>query len=93
MLITESQVQAAAAAGKSRLELTGRAVVTPLARERAEELGVRLVIGCTTTGEKGSPCAARAAEVRALVRAVLARVGEPADLEEAVVSAVLRRLE
>jgi len=93
MLITESEVEAAAAAGKTRLHLSGGAVVTPLARDRAEELGVQLVIGCSTTAGECSSGPGRAEEVRTLVRAVLARLNEPADLEEAVVSAVLQRLD
>lgn len=93
MLIAASQVEAAAAAGETRLDLPGGAVVTPLARERAEELGVQLVFGCSTTRREGASVPARAEEVRALVRAVLARVGESADLEEAVTAAVLRRLQ
>lgn len=92
MLITESEVEAAAAAGKTRLHLSGGAVVTPLARDRAEELGVQLVVGCSTTERECSPGPARAEEVRALVHAVLARLSQPADDEEAVVSAVLQRL-
>ncbi len=91
MLIAVTQVEAVAASGRKRLEVPPGAVVTPLAEERAEELGIELS-GARARGDGSPGDDSWEVEVRRLVRAVLDRLGESHEREEAVTAEVLRRL-
>ncbi|MFO8075432.1 MAG: hypothetical protein R6T85_04880 [Egibacteraceae bacterium] len=97
--ITKQDIDAAADAGTSVLELGGRVTVTDLAREHARERGVRLVEGAGTGQSPpttaGGPLAAPAeapepATLHAQVRAaVIARLGAAPDGLDAVIARVL----
>ncbi len=75
--LTKRDIEDLAAAGTTQIELDAQTVVTDAARERARELGVRLVPGA------GPMSATAGADLHAQVRAaVIARLGSaPADLD------------
>ncbi len=99
--ITKQDIDAAADAGTSVLELGERDTVTDLAREHARDRGVRLVEGSAGSAREvaptgaGDPPAAPAdaptpAALHAQVRsAVIARVGTAPDGLDAVITRIL----
>lgn len=96
--ITKQDIDAAADAGTSVLELGGRVTVTDLAREHARERGVRLVeeaAGHRAPTPANGPLAPPAeapepATLHAQVRAaVIARLGAAPDGLDAVIARVL----
>ncbi len=95
--ITKQDIDAAADAGTSVLELGERDTVTDLAREHARDRGVRLVEGAArgatpTAGAAPAPPAdpSAPAGLHAQVRsAVIARVGTAPDGLDAVIAKVL----
>lgn len=75
--ITSTEVRQAAVSGV--LEVPPDAVVTPLARDLAGELGVRLVRGGTTAAQAAAPADDLQQRVRSIITALLAPGGAGAS--------------
>jgi hypothetical protein len=95
-VITSGDVEAAARSGRD-LVVDGTTLLTPLARDRAQALGVRIeemqASGPTPEGGVQVPRLVLESKVRVVARRLLLRSGaSPAQLEEVVV-AVMRRLD
>ncbi len=93
--LSEEHVKDAAAAGRTEIEISRCAKVTPLAAERAVELGVRIVV---TPGATGAPKTPRPAVdnlqhvVRDVARRALLEAGEDLGRLDEVLAAVLEAL-
>lgn len=96
-VITAGNVEAAAKSGQQIL-VDATTIVTPLARDRAQVLGVRFEARAgddqgREDGDIDLPRLVLESKVRMVARRLLLRAGEnPAQLEE-VVAAVMRRLD
>jgi hypothetical protein len=93
-VITAADVEAAARGDKS-LSVEGGAIVTPLARDRASVLGVRVLEGVSPPGEKTAPHSSSLvleSKVRVAARRALLRSGRGLGELEDVVAQVMRRL-
>lgn len=86
-VLTQRDIEDLAAAGTTQIELDANTAVTALARDRARELGVRLV---PATDTRPTPPAA-ASELHKQVRAaVIARLGGTPEGLDAIISRVLQ---
>lgn len=93
-LVSGEQVEAAAAMGHSELSIPVGAVITPLARERAEALGVAFSSSVKSAQAAGH--AAKRAAMEAKAREIVARVvadqgGDPSMVDD-MVKTVLQRM-
>jgi hypothetical protein len=81
--ITRAQIDDLAERGETRLEVDPRTTITDLARERARERGISLVVaGRAAPADAGNDDDRLRSSVRS---AVLAALGEaPADLDDAI---------
>ena len=81
--ITRAQIDDLAERGETRLEVDPRTTITDLARERARERGISLVVaGRVAPADAGNDDDRLRSSVRS---AVLAALGEaPADLDDAI---------
>jgi len=92
-IVSAADVEAAAAAGRDRITVPAGGRATPLAVDRAAELGVRLEQAAARPAPGGRERAeGLETTVRTLVRRVMARIGADPAAEDRVVTAVLRRL-
>ncbi|MDO5092122.1 MAG: hypothetical protein Q4D79_01675 [Propionibacteriaceae bacterium] len=84
-LVSASTIEELQVAGRSELRLAPGDVITPLARDRAQELGLDLVVS-TALGERTAREPALADPTPTDVRAaVIAALGyEPADLDQVI---------
>lgn len=89
-VISANEVEAAAEAGHSELTVSGGAVVTPLARERAAALGVNLVT--TTVRARTADRQTLEDKAREVSRRVIAAHGGDPGMLEDVVKTVLKRM-
>ncbi len=93
--LSAEHIQDAAAAGRREIAISRCAKVTPLAEERARELGVTIVV---TPGATGAPKTQGPGvddlqrRVRSVVRKALLDAGEDLDRADEVLAAVLERL-
>ena len=93
--LSEEHVQDAAAAGNKEIAISRCAKVTPLAMERAKELGVAIVV---TPGAQGAPKTPGPGvdelqrKVREVARKALLDAGEDLDRLDELLEAVLGRL-
>ncbi|MCS7037994.1 MAG: hypothetical protein RMN24_03790 [Anaerolineae bacterium] len=85
-VLTQRDIEDLAAAGTTQIELDADTLVTALARDRARELGVRLL---PATGARPT-APATATDLHARVRAaVIARLGGTPEGLDAIISRVL----
>ncbi|MEZ5176371.1 MAG: hypothetical protein R2823_09230 [Acidimicrobiia bacterium] len=92
-LVSAAHIDAASEAGMAELTLPPGTVVTPLARERADALGVALKVGSATVSTPAAGTSRTALEAKA--REVAARVvakegGDPAMVDSLVRTALDR---
>jgi len=89
-IVGVSEVEAAAEAGRDSIVVPSGSMLTPLARERAAELGLDVA-------SEGQPAAdprrkALRAQVEAITARVVARHGGDSDQIEPIVNAVMRQI-
>jgi hypothetical protein len=85
--LTRRDIEDLAAAGTTQIELDADTVVTDLARERARELGVRLV---PATGARPTSPAASGDLHERVRAAVIARLGGTPEGLDAIISRILQ---